>query len=36
VEIQLDKKLQTADVNLENNTWPKVVAPSKFDQLEKK
>ncbi len=35
-KIQLDKKLQTADINLENNFWPRVVTPSKFDQLEKK
>jgi hypothetical protein len=35
-KITLDKKLQTADVNLENNTWPKENTATKFDQLDKK
>jgi hypothetical protein len=34
--IQLDKNLQTADVNLDNNSWPKKETKSKFDELEKK
>ncbi|WP_339838063.1 M1 family metallopeptidase [uncultured Flavobacterium sp.] len=36
VKIQLDPKLETADIDVENNTWPKEAAKSKFDELEKK
>ncbi|WP_396174524.1 M1 family metallopeptidase [Flavobacterium sp.] len=35
-KIQVDPKLETADVDVTNNTWPKEEAVSKFDQLEKK
>ncbi len=35
-KIQIDPKLETADIDLSNNTWPKVAQPSKFDELEKK
>ena len=35
-KITLDPKLQTADIDVSNNTWPKTVAPSKFDQFENK
>jgi len=27
---------ETADISVENNIFPKVVAPSKFDELKKK
>jgi hypothetical protein len=36
VKIQLDPKLETADIDTNNNVWPQVEAPSKFDELEKK
>lgn len=36
VKIQLDPKLETADVDVENNYWPKAETVSKFDTLEKK
>jgi hypothetical protein len=36
VKIQLDPKLETADVDVTNNFWPKVEMESKFDTLEKK
>jgi aminopeptidase N len=36
VKIQLDPKLETADIDVENNTWPKEAAKSKFDELEEK
>jgi hypothetical protein len=36
VKIQLDPKLETADIDVENNVWPKEAAKSKFDELEKK
>jgi hypothetical protein len=29
--IQIDPKLETADIDITNNTWPKVEAKSKFD-----
>lgn len=35
-KIQLDPKLQTADIDVTNNVWPKEAAKSKFDQFEKK
>jgi hypothetical protein len=35
-KITLDPKLQTADVDVTNNTWPKEVVKSKFDQFESK
>ena len=36
VKIQIDPKLETADIDTTNNVWPQVEAPSKFDELEKK
>jgi hypothetical protein len=30
-QIQIDPKLETADIDVTNNTWPKVEAKSKFD-----
>ncbi len=36
VKIQLDPKLETADIDVENNVWPKSALKSKFDELEKK
>ena len=36
VKIQLDPKLETADIDVTNNFWPKAEAESKFDTLEKK
>ena len=36
VKIQIDPKLETADVDVENNYWPKGETESKFDALEKK
>ncbi len=35
-KITLDPKLQTADVDVSNNTWPKTAVKSKFDQFEEK
>ncbi|MNX93483.1 hypothetical protein D3C86_1256660 [compost metagenome] len=32
-KIKLDPKLQTADIDLENNSWPKEKIKSKFDEL---
>ena len=34
--IELDPDLLTADVNLENNSWPKKVEETKFDKFKKK
>ncbi len=31
VKIIVDAKLETADIDVSNNTWPKEVTPSKFD-----
>ncbi|MBP9848613.1 MAG: M1 family metallopeptidase [Flavobacterium sp.] len=36
VKIQVDPKSETADVDVENNYWPKGETESKFDTLEKK
>jgi hypothetical protein len=36
VKIQLDPKLETADIDVTNNMWPKEELPSKFDELDKK
>ena len=36
IKIQVDPKLETADVDVENNYWPKGETESKFDTLEKK
>ncbi|EAZ95553.1 putative aminopeptidase [Flavobacteria bacterium BAL38] len=36
VKIQLDPKLETADIDVTNNYWPKEETESKFDTLEKK
>ena len=36
VKILVDPKLETADVDVENNYWPKGETESKFDTLEKK
>jgi hypothetical protein len=30
-QIQIDPKLETADIDVTNNSWPKVEAKSKFD-----
>lgn len=35
-KITLDPKLETADIDVANNTWPAEAVKSKFDQLEKK
>ena len=34
-KIQLDPKLETADIDVSNNMWPKEVLKSKFDEAEK-
>ena len=36
VKIQLDPKLETADIDTNNNVWPRAAVKSKFDELEKK
>lgn len=36
VKIQVDPKLETADIDVANNMWPKEELPSKFDELDKK
>ena len=36
VKIQLDPKLETADIDVENNMWPKEAVKAKFNELEKK
>lgn len=36
VKIQLDPKLETADIDVSNNTWPKEAVVDKFEQIEKK
>jgi hypothetical protein len=36
VKMQLDPKLETADIDTSNNVWPQEEVPSKFDELEKK
>jgi hypothetical protein len=36
VKIQLDPKLETADIDVTNNTWPKEAVVDKFEQIEKK
>ncbi len=36
VKMQLDPKLETADIDVTNNFWPKAEVASKFDSLEKK
>ena len=35
VKIQLDPKLETADIDTSNNVWPAEAIPSKFDELDK-
>lgn len=35
-KIQVDPKLETADIDVSNNMWPKEEVVSKFDQLENK
>lgn len=35
VKIQLDPKLETADIDVTNNTWPKEAVVDKFEQIEK-
>ncbi len=35
-KIQLDPKLETADIDVTNNIWPKEEVLSKFDELDKK
>lgn len=36
LKIVIDPKLETADIDTSNNTWPKQDATTKFDQIEKK
>ncbi|MFT7443005.1 MAG: hypothetical protein ACI9Q3_001383, partial [Maribacter sp.] len=36
IKIQLDPKLETADIDTNNNVWPSTAVKSKFDELEKK
>ena len=36
IKIQLDPKLETADIDTNNNVWPSAAVKSKFDELEKK
>ena len=36
VNIVLDPMKETADINTDDNIFPKVVQPSKFDELKKK
>jgi hypothetical protein len=36
VKIQLDPKLETADIDVTNNTWPKEEMVDKFSEIEKK
>ena len=36
VKIQIDSKLETADIDTNNNFWPSTEVKSKFDELEKK
>ena len=36
VKIVLDPKLETADIDVSNNTWPKEAVVDKFEQIEKK
>jgi len=36
VKIQIDPKLETADIDTKNNVWPTAEEKSKFDELEKK
>jgi len=34
-KIQVDPKLETADIDVTNNVWPKEEVKSKFDDVEK-
>ena len=34
-KIQIDPKLETADIDTTNNMWPKEITKSKFDELDK-
>lgn len=36
LKIVIDPKLETADIDTSNNTWPKQETTTKFDQIEKK
>ncbi|HJR99602.1 MAG TPA: M1 family metallopeptidase [Flavobacterium sp.] len=36
VKMQLDPKLETADIDISNNVWPAEAVTSKFDELENK
>ena len=36
LKIVVDPKLETADIDTSNNTWPKQDNTTKFDQIEKK
>ena len=36
VKMQVDPKLETADIDVTNNVWPADAVTSKFDELEKK
>ena len=36
IKIQIDPKLETADIDTKNNVWPSTEVKSKFDELEKK
>jgi hypothetical protein len=35
VKIVIDPKLETADIDVENNTWPKAAAVDKFEEMKK-
>jgi len=36
VGVTVDPDLETADVNLDNNNWPKKEAPSDFEKFKEK
>jgi len=36
VGVIIDPDLETADVNLDNNNWPKQEAPSDFEKFKEK
>ena len=36
VKMQVDPKLETADIDVTNNVWPADAVTFKFDELEKK
>jgi hypothetical protein len=36
VNIMVDPNMETADTNIEDNVFPKIVRPSKFDEFKGK